>query len=144
MEEGDAEWLYAILSDPSCMKYIEPVFSWEKTEEFLKEAGLCEEPKIYALLLKEEERPVGYVIYHPYEEDAWEIGRILNAQDWNKGYAKEITAALIKDARKRGIPYLVAECVQEQKVTQHILSQYGFRLTETEALYVYVLDAGKM
>ena len=46
--EADAEALYVVLSDPEVMRYIEPPFSLEQTRAFLRDAGLCAPPLVYA------------------------------------------------------------------------------------------------
>ena len=50
----DAEDLYAVLSDPEVMRYLEPPFSLEQTEEFIPKAGLCDPPLVYAVVWKGE------------------------------------------------------------------------------------------
>lgn len=41
MNEGDADALYGVLSDPEIMKYLEPPYSREATVQFLHDAGMC-------------------------------------------------------------------------------------------------------
>ncbi len=45
---------------------------------------------------------VGYVIYHPYDDSAYEIGWVLHKQFWGRGYADELTRCLIADAQRNG------------------------------------------
>ena len=67
MREEDLEPLHRLLSDPRVMKYLEPPFSEEKTEAFLKNCGMKEEPLVYAV--DDENGFAGYVIYHRYDHE---------------------------------------------------------------------------
>ena len=49
MNEGDADALYGVLSDPEIMKYLEPPYSREATVQFLHDAGMCERPLVWAV-----------------------------------------------------------------------------------------------
>ena len=71
--EDDLEALFQLLSDPEVMRYLEPPFSREQTADFLHSAGICDPPLIYAVEDAAGEF-VGYVIYHPYGRDCYEIG----------------------------------------------------------------------
>ena len=61
--------MYEVLSDAEVMKYIEPVFDMEKTTDFIKNAGLCEPPLVYAVEILETERVIGHLIFHSYEKN---------------------------------------------------------------------------
>lgn len=49
MTDNDFEPLCKLLSDPKVMKYLEAPYSEKQTEQFLSEAGLAENPLIYAV-----------------------------------------------------------------------------------------------
>lgn len=120
----DAGALYRLLSDKAVMRFLEPPFSWEQTVRFLDTYALTDSPAILAV----EDRSsqfIGYVIYHPYETDAYEIGWVLRREDWHKGYAQELTRALIEDARTK-TRNLILECVPEQTATRAIAQRNGF------------------
>lgn len=104
----------------------------------MKNAGLCASPLIYAV---EDSGGgfAGYVIYHPYERDSYEIGWVLCRENWGRGYAKELTEALIRDAGGR-TNSLVIECVPEQTASIRIALHSGFRFEgQTEGCNVYRL-----
>ena len=69
MRSGDADELYRLLSDPVVMRYLEPPYDRVQTEAFLHDAGLSEPPLVYAV--QEDERFIGYVIYHEYDATVW-------------------------------------------------------------------------
>lgn len=121
---SDLHSLYQLLSDADVMRYLEPPFSEERTVVFLDEAALCDNPLIYAV----DDRKgnfVGYVIYHTYDEMAYEIGWVFGKEHWGKGYADELTQALITDAKDR-TKSLVIECLPEQSATKKIALRNGF------------------
>ncbi len=124
MEERDLDPLYKLLSDEETMKYIEPPYSREQTEEFLKDCGLAEDPLIYTA---ENEKGdfIGYVIYHDYEEDSMELGWLILREFWGRGYATRLTEMMIEMARKSGKDAVI-ECDPEQEVTKKIAKKFGF------------------
>ena len=71
MKSSDADALYRLLSDPEVMRYLEPLYDRAQTEAFLHRAGLSEPPLVYAA--EGNGRFIGYVIYHPYDEESIEI-----------------------------------------------------------------------
>lgn len=139
--EDDAGALFPILSDPVVMKYIEPPFTREQTAGFLRRAGLCDPPLVYAVVRKADDVLLGHIIWHLYGGDCYELGWILGRYFWGRGYADELTKALIALAKERGIPALVIECSREQAVTRHIAEKHGFSLVGYEDdLAVYRLS----
>ena len=59
--ESDFQDLYDTISDPEVMRYIEPSYSRERTEEFLFNAGLGDNPLIYAAENDEGEYCSGWI-----------------------------------------------------------------------------------
>lgn len=74
-EEKDYNDLHRLLSDTKVMKFLESPFTQEKTRAFLEDAGLSDNPLVYAV--EEEGIFVGYVIYHDFDEKNVEIGWVL-------------------------------------------------------------------
>ena len=121
---GDLEALCGLLADPEVMRHLEPVYSKEQTLAFFKMAGLCKPPLIYAV----EDRMgafVGYVIYHAYEQESFELGWVLCRKHWHKGYAQELTTALIRDAQGK-TNALIIECAPEQTASIRLALKNGF------------------
>lgn len=138
-QKNDLAALFQLLSNENVMRYIEPPYSMEQTESFLHNVALREPPILYAVEDKSG-RFIGYIIYHPYSdisyenpetgtpqcmETSYEIGWILAAEQWHKGYARELLNALIKDAAGRA-KCLVIECSPAQNVTKHLALSSGF------------------
>ena len=124
MNEGDADALYGVLSDPEIMKYLEPPYSRETTVQFLHDAGMCERPLVWAVD-DARGRFIGYVIYHKYDEHSMELGWVLSPDCWGKGYASRLTDRLVELAHRAG-KTAVIECVPEQTATRHIAEKKGF------------------
>ena len=138
-QPDDARTLHAILGDPTVMEYIEPSFSFEKTAAFLQANGLNTPHRIYALT-DENDRVIGQIIFHPYEDDAWEIGWILGRSCWRRGIATAVTLALVERCREIGVSRCVIECDPAQTVTRHIAEKCGFsRREDRDGLVCYEL-----
>ena len=120
---ADLDELYRILSDSEVMRYIEPPYSMEQTENFLISAGLCKIPLVFAA--EKDGRFIGYVIFHEYDPDSYELGWVLTKKFWGKGYASMITKDIINKATAMKKD-LVIECVPEQEITKHLALSNGF------------------
>lgn len=138
-EKSDLQSLYELLSDEEVMRYIEPPFTLEKTRGFLENAGLTDDPLIYAV---EDEYGIfiGYVIYHDYGNDSKEIGWLLSKQFWGKGFAQALTEILVQKTKADG-KSAVIECSPEQEATKHIAEKLEFRYAGLiDGCDVYILD----
>ncbi len=127
MKEQDLEPLHILLSDPEVMKYLEPPFTKEQTAEFLRSA-LSDQPRVFAA--EADGSFIGYVIYHPYEEDTMELGWVLLPGYWSKGYASALTRQMMDMAAAAGRKPVI-ECDPAQEATKHIALKCGFVRTET-------------
>lgn len=123
MTQDDLMLLYELLSDARVMRYLEPTFTREQSEEFLMRAGLSTPPMIYAV--EKDGHFIGYVIYHDYDEASMEIGWVLHPDHWRKGYATYLTGVL-KEKAVCGNKQAVIECSPEQEATKHIARKNGF------------------
>lgn len=136
-EPTDLDELAGLLADAEVMRYLEPPFTREQTENFLKAAGLAENPLIYAVE-DAENCFVGYVIYHRYDDEFDELGWVLRRDRWGQGYASELTAAMVSDVRRRGRRALI-ECSPDQTATRVIAEKCGFVLKSESPLAIYTL-----
>ena len=135
----DESALASLLADGEVMRFLEPPYSRQRAAKFLEQAGLCRPPKILAVDTLGGTF-AGYVIYHPCGEKRYELGWVLGREHWNKGYAGELTQALIADARHR-TSGLMIECVPAQQATKHIALQYHFvHAGRQDGCDVYTLD----
>lgn len=133
---NDLRDLYSLLSDEDVMEFIEVPFSWEKTANFLNSVALIDSPLIYAVE-DFNQKFIGYVIFHEYDKDSFELGWILNKGDWGKGYANELTKAFIKISSKIG-KNLIIECDPTQEISKRIAMKYDFEfLGESDGCSVF-------
>ncbi len=111
-EENDIGDAHMYLQDKEVMKYVEPPFSLEQTKEFILEFG-CKKEMVFALEEKSSKKVIGHAIFHPYDEvDEYEIGWILSRFSWGKGYAVEVSKALIQYAfQEKQAKRVIAETV---------------------------------
>ncbi|MBR6766511.1 MAG: GNAT family N-acetyltransferase [Clostridia bacterium] len=137
---SDAEDLHSVLSDEEVMRYIEPVFDMDRTTTFIREAGLCKPPLVYAVLWRETESIIGHVVFHRYDDSGYEIGWVLNRSFWGMGIADELTKALVKKARDMGIESCIIECDVRQAASIRLALKNGFVFESVqEELAVYRL-----
>lgn len=110
--EEDREALYEILKDEEVNRFLPwfPVASLMEAETFLKERYLDSYKKEsgyqYAICLKGENHPVGYIGVSM--EESHDLGYGLRKEYWNQGIVTEAGRAVIERVRKDGIPYLTA------------------------------------
>ena len=141
---GDAPALQEVLGDPEVMRFIEPAFTSEKTQDFIQETGLSSPPLTYALIYKPQDKLIGHVIFHPFDDMSYELGWILHKDFWGMGIADEVTKGLLKYAANAGIPECVIECSREQKASAHIALKNGFLFEkETDGLLTYRMKLQK-
>ncbi len=139
LKYSDLDDMFEVLSDPDVMKYIEPVYSRDKTSDFLNAAGLSDNPLIYAAENDEGEF-VGYVIFHDYDNDSMEIGWLLKKKYWGRGYAKALTRILLDKCRQSG-KKAVIECDPGQEITGKIAENAGFEYKGIDkGLCLYLID----
>lgn len=138
---SDLEPLHRLLSDPAVMRFLEPPFDIEQTRQFLLENGLGPHPRLMAV--ETDGAFAGYVIFHPYDDTAYEIGWVLSPACWGKGLAGQCTELLIQKGQALGQD-LVIECVPEQKATVRLAQKFRFQPTGShEGLLVYRLPCPK-
>lgn len=133
---NDLTELYNLLSDEDVMEFIEPPFLWEKTANFLNSFALIDPPLIYAVE-DFSQKFIGYVIFHEYDKDSFELGWILNKRYWGKGYANELTKAFINRSSEIW-KNLIIECAPNQENTKRIAMKNNFEfLGESDGRSVF-------
>ena len=68
---------------------------------------------------------IGYVIFHEYDNDSFELGWILNKRYWGKGYANELTKAFINRSSEIG-KNLIIECAPNREDSKRIAMKNNF------------------
>lgn len=136
IKDDDLDDMYRLLSDNRVMKYLEEPFSYEKTEMFIKNNGLIDNPLVYAVDYQNDF--IGYVIYHEYDDESMEIGWVLLPEYWNRKFASSLTEMLIDKSFSMN-KNVVIECSDDQDTTKRIAEKYGFIFKENKnGLDIYV------
>ena len=108
----DVPALHEILSDPVVNTFLPwfPTKTLEETRRFLEARYLksYEAPSgyQYAICLKEDGRPIGYIGVSP--SDAHDLGYGLGRAHWGKGIAAEAGRAVLERCRQAGYPFVTA------------------------------------
>ena len=93
---ADAHSLFAILGDRETMAFSFPMTRAE-SDCFLREQLLLRQPPVgYALEERSSAELVGYILFCPLHTPGdWELGWFLRRDRWRRGYALEISLALL-------------------------------------------------
>ena len=135
MEDTDA--LFSMLSDPEVMRFIEPPYTRQQTAAFITDQLRAEVPQAYALTDRATGDVLGQIIWHPHDSEAYELGWILARGHWGKGYATEITHALLNIAWSE-LKDVVIQCTPEQTAASSIALKNSFFFLGVEnGLQVY-------
>ena len=100
----------------------------KETVEFLiSQYDSNDGPLVYAVVLKEGNKNIGYVQLVPIEDGKWEIGYHIAKQYTCKGYATEaVTAFLPVMAKKVGINEVYGIRLLENTASGRVLEKCGF------------------
>ena len=108
----DLPAVYEIFSDVQANRFLPwfPVSTLEEAEQFYQ-ARLAPgagqgDAYHYAICLKQEDRPIGYV--NASLEDCYDFGYGLRRAFWHQGIATEAGGAVIQQLKRDGLPYLTA------------------------------------
>ena len=110
--EDDLEALYYIHSDEEVNRFLPwfPLRNMEDARAFYEERFVSryreERAYGYAVCLKENDYPVGYV--NVSMDDSYDFGYGLRREFWHRGIITEAGKAVIEQLRRDGIPYITA------------------------------------
>lgn len=112
-EETDAEALLDFLSDEEVNRFLPffPLKTIEEAKQFLQERYLSTYTRNqgyhYAICLKEDNCPIGYVCVSCTQE-SHDFGYALKKEYWHQGITTEASFAVLDRVKKEGIPYITA------------------------------------
>lgn len=99
--EADLDEMVALMANPDFMRFSTGVFTREKTTDFLFDRVIAParagQPSLFALILREEHRLIGYCGFYRQivdEMEEIEIGYRLHPDYWNRGLATEAARAV--------------------------------------------------
>ncbi len=99
----------------------------ETVEFLMSQYGSTDGPLVYAVILKDGDKNIGYVQLVPIGEEKWEIGYHIAKQFTCKGYATEAVSAFLPVmAKKVGISEVYGIRLQENIASGRVLEKCGF------------------
>lgn len=134
--EDDREALFSIYSDNAANRFLPwfPVRTYDEADALWRTqyADVYQRRSAYkyAVCLKNSasprsSAPVGYV--HLDLGDAFDLGYGLRTEFWHQGIASEAAAALIRQARQDGIPYVTATHDRDNPRSGQVMNRLGMR-----------------
>ncbi|AST93702.1 GNAT family N-acetyltransferase [Sutcliffiella cohnii] len=127
--KDDIHALIEYTSDPSVMEYIpEGVFTEGDAKEFI-DKNMGDEPEKFAVVLKDENRLIGHIVFHRYFGDhTYEIGWVFHTQYYNKGYASEAALATLQYGFEQlQLHRIIATCQPENIGSYRVMEKIGMR-----------------
>lgn len=110
--DRDINVLFLILKDEEANTFLPwfPVKNMEEAKSFFEEqyASKYAQPQgyAYAICLKEDNFPIGYI--NVSMGDFHDFGYGLRKEFWHKGITSEAAKAIVEQVKKDGLPYLTA------------------------------------
>ena len=110
--DRDINALFLILKDEEVNTFLPwfPVKNMEEAKRFFEEqyASKYAQPQgyAYAICLKEDNFPIGYI--NVSMGDSHDLGYGLRKEFWHKDITSEAAKAIVQQVRKDGLPYLTA------------------------------------
>lgn len=110
--ERDMQALFLILQDEEVNRFLPwyPVKDMEETRRFYEERYAAKyaqsQAYAYAICLKEDDYPMGYIGVDM--DEPHDFGYGLRREFWHKGIATEAGRAVIEQAKRDGLPYITA------------------------------------
>ena len=129
--EQDMNALFMILKDEEVNRFLPwyPLKNLEETREFYKERYVSTYKQsrgyAYAICLKEDNIPIGYV--NVETEDAYDLGYGLRKEFWNKGIVTEAAKAIVEQAKKDGLPYITATHDKNNPRSGYVMKKLGMK-----------------
>ena len=112
--DQDIEALFSILREEEVNRFLPwyPLKDLEETRRFYEERYVLNyaQPQgyAYAICLKEDNIPVGYINIDIDMEEAHDLGYGLRKEFWNRGIVTEAAKTVIEQVKKDGLPYITA------------------------------------
>lgn len=133
--ENDLEALFLILKDEEVNQFLPwyPVKNLEETQRFYEEqyASKYAQPQAYAyaICLKEDDYPIGYIKVDM--EEHHDFGYGLRKEFWHRGIVSEAGKAVVDQVRKDGLPYITATHDKNNPRSAHVMRACGMKYCYT-------------
>lgn len=129
--EEDIEALFLILKDEEANKFLPwyPMKSIEETKVFYKEryATKYAQPQAfaYAICLKEDNYPIGYIKVDM--EEHHDLGYGLRKEFWHQGIVSEAAKVVVEQVKKVGLPYITATHDKNNPRSGMVMQKVGMK-----------------
>ncbi|MFR1709539.1 MAG: GNAT family N-acetyltransferase [Clostridium sp.] len=106
--EKDVDAFFEILSDKEVNKFLPmfPLKDIEEAKKHLQERYLVADGYHYAICLKVDNVPIGFI--NVSDNESYDFGYGLKKEFWNKGIVTEASKAVIEQLKKDGMLYITA------------------------------------
>lgn len=127
--EDDLEAIFLILNDEEVNRFLPwfPVKNLDETRKFYEEryAAKYAQPQAYAyaVCLKEDNYPIGYIQVEM--DESHDLGYGLRKEFWHRGIAAEAAKAVIAQVKKDGIPYVTATHDRNNPASGRVMQKAG-------------------
>lgn len=129
--EKDMEALFLILRDKEANRFLPwfPLKNLEETRKFYEERYASRyaqaQAYAYAICLKEENVPIGYM--NAGMEEAYDFGYGLRREFWHRGITSEAGKAVIEQVKKDGLPYITATHDKNNPRSGRVMERLGMK-----------------
>lgn len=129
--ENDLEALFLILKDEEVNRFLPwfPMKNLEETLEFYEERYAAQYAKpqgyAYAICLKEDDIPIGYIKVDM--EENHDFGYGLRKEFWHRGIVTEAGKAVVEQVKKDGLTYITATHDKENPRSGNVMKKLGMK-----------------
>lgn len=129
--DKDIKALFQIFKDEEVNKFLPwyPVKTIEEAKEFYeeryREKYKLSQAYAYAICLKNDDVPIGYV--NVDITDTYELGYGLLKEFWHQGIVTEAVKAVVEQIKKDGIPYIIATHDINNPRSGKVMQQVGMK-----------------
>lgn len=129
--ESDMEALFLILKDEEVNKFLPwyPMKNIEETMKFYEEQYISKyaQPQgyAYAICLKEDNLPIGYIKVDT--EEHHDLGYGLRKEFWHRGIVTEAGKDVVGQVKKDGLPYITATHDKNNPRSGNVMKKVGMK-----------------
>lgn len=131
---ADLPWIQRLQADPEVMRYVGGVHDAAASEHFLQTRVLDDYTRhpglgVWATLERSTGALVGmHLLNHMFGESHIQVGYVLAAEFWGRGYASEMCGAVLRYGFSTlGLPRIVAITDLDNHGSQRVLLKCGLR-----------------
>ena len=133
--EYDLEVLFLILKDEEVNRFLPwyPIKDLEETKKFYEERYASKYAQLqayaYAICLKEDNYPIGYIKVDM--EEHHDFGYGLRKEFWHKGIVSEAGKAVVEQVKNDGLPYITATHDRNNPRSGNVMRACGMKYCYT-------------